>query len=472
MRKKTLTEMVKTAKNAKFFLPYNIKSRKELLSNGTWCHVFRHDELGELGRILIIPCGAKSQICCEVAGDPNDPMTAKRREIFEPIGKEISKIMSLSCGESEDVPEPYISPREEQVVKSMVYPCQSCNGITAMLIFADDAETTSRLEDCARKMYSKIQELNVPTWIVGRESENIVNGKDLRKSLVLKVHPNREDAKIMTPDDLMDIIDRLMDKHCTNDGKEIEECIGVSSNEQVQRYEYIRETLDRIRITFMMSLSQEAVMRSASRLEISQGDSTLLLNTEHEMNFFCEYCVFHYRMNGVNLIEAAYNKSHREYEGEALEIFKRAKAVSFRFLKLIDPIKEKEVLAYDELKQENYKIVDKKLHKSFSKNQQTGNRYYLLSYMAEFKGFIITTGASVIVNIDTGAGRLVYERFEQHLRLASQGKPEDIAETRQYITDMHKIALHEGIVGEVPSNTLPFGRKGLEAKVMKNRTVH
>ena len=189
------------------------------------------------------------------------------------------------------------------------------------------------------------------------------------------------------------------------------------------------------------------------------------------MNFFYDYCVFHYRMNGVNIIEAAYNKSYQEYEGEDSEIFKRAKAASFRFLKLIDPIKEKEVLAYDELNQKNYKILDRKLHKSFSNNQQSGNRYYLLSYMIEFEDFIITTGASVIVNIDTKAEKLVYERFEQHLRLTSQAKP-DSADTMQNITDMHKIALHEGIVGEAPSNTLPFGKEALEAKAMKNRTIH
>ena len=34
MQKKGLREMAKAAKNAKFSLPYNIKNRKELLSNG------------------------------------------------------------------------------------------------------------------------------------------------------------------------------------------------------------------------------------------------------------------------------------------------------------------------------------------------------------------------------------------------------------------------------------------------------
>ena len=65
----------------------------------------------------------------------------------------------------------------------------------------------------------------------------------------------------------------------------------------------------------------------------------------------------------------------------------------------------------------------------------------------------------------------MHERFQKHLRLTSQDNP-DSEDTMQYITDMHKIALHEGIVGEMPSNTLPFGKEALEAKAMKNRTIH
>jgi hypothetical protein len=53
----------------------------------------------------------------------------------------------------------------------------------------------------------------VPTWIIGEESEHIVNGEDLRKSLVLTLHDNR-DIRIKTPDDVMDEVDRLMKTHC------------------------------------------------------------------------------------------------------------------------------------------------------------------------------------------------------------------------------------------------------------------
>lgn len=213
--KKTFAEMVEASKNEKFTLPHNIKSRKQLLLNGTWSYVFRHDDLGELGRILIVPHGTQSRICCEVTGDPNDPLTEKRRAIFEPIGRELANKMGVICGVGKgEASAPYISPRNDYLVKSMVYSCDTCKVVTAMLIFANDADDRARLEDYARMMYPKIKEMNVPTWIVGRETANIVSGKDLRKSLVLKVHPEREEAKIITPDDLMDVVDKLRETHC------------------------------------------------------------------------------------------------------------------------------------------------------------------------------------------------------------------------------------------------------------------
>ena len=63
-------------------------------------------------------------------------------------------------------------------------------------------------------MHSKIKEFNVPTWVIGLESENIVNGEDLRKSLTLKIKNNQRIIKIMTPDDVMDEVNGLIETHC------------------------------------------------------------------------------------------------------------------------------------------------------------------------------------------------------------------------------------------------------------------
>jgi hypothetical protein len=74
-----------------FSLPPNVSFRKERLSYG-WAYVFRHTELGELGRILLQgrPDG-QTHVTCEVVGVPDDPMTAQRAAIFEPLSRKMTR---------------------------------------------------------------------------------------------------------------------------------------------------------------------------------------------------------------------------------------------------------------------------------------------------------------------------------------------------------------------------------------------
>ena len=65
-------------------LPPDVSYEKQRLS-GAWAYVFRHRVLGELGRILLQELeDGRCHISCEVVGDPSDPMTTQRAEIFKP----------------------------------------------------------------------------------------------------------------------------------------------------------------------------------------------------------------------------------------------------------------------------------------------------------------------------------------------------------------------------------------------------
>ena len=80
-----------------FQLPPEITFSKERLSD-CWAYVFRHKELGELGRILLQEVGGQTRISCEVVGNPSDPITQKRRDIFEPLSREIVDQMGNQTG--------------------------------------------------------------------------------------------------------------------------------------------------------------------------------------------------------------------------------------------------------------------------------------------------------------------------------------------------------------------------------------
>lgn len=199
-----------------FNLPPNISYSQEQLANG-FAFIFRHSELGELGRILLQERpDRQTQILCEVVGDPKDPMTAKRAAIFEPIGKELSAQLdqalgggSQPIGNQGDTPQQ--PPQSIEKIATKLIPCNKCGRPAAMLIFADNAQDIGGLEDYARMMYDKINELNLPTWIIAPpQGLNIDTPAN-----VLKIHPQREPVCQLSSDEFNKKLDPVIACHCS-----------------------------------------------------------------------------------------------------------------------------------------------------------------------------------------------------------------------------------------------------------------
>lgn len=67
-------------------------------------YVFRHEELGLLGRLVLHTFAHDTtHVSLELAGDPADPMTAKRAAIFKPLAAELTRRLEARGG-SMDVP--------------------------------------------------------------------------------------------------------------------------------------------------------------------------------------------------------------------------------------------------------------------------------------------------------------------------------------------------------------------------------
>lgn len=198
-----------------FRLPPNLSFSKQPLPDG-WAYVFRHRQLGEVGRIVLEEIGdGRTHISCEVVGDPADPQTAERAAIFQPLGMELARQMEAMTGSvSDPVPVnlPPRPPEPKERIESKLIPCERCGRMVAMLIFAPGATDRGGFEDYARKMYPEYTRLGLQTWIIGPA----LGGGPLmdRPADILKIWPSREPIERQRPAEFNAILDRLVTGHC------------------------------------------------------------------------------------------------------------------------------------------------------------------------------------------------------------------------------------------------------------------
>ena len=82
-----------------FSLPPDISYHQLQTKNGMVFYTFRHQALGELGRIIIEGTSDdQCRITADVVGDPGDPMTAKRSKIFKPLNEQLSLALEAALG--------------------------------------------------------------------------------------------------------------------------------------------------------------------------------------------------------------------------------------------------------------------------------------------------------------------------------------------------------------------------------------
>ena len=81
----------------------------------------------------------------------------------------------------------------------------------ALLVFADHAKTAGDMEDYARKMFPRYQELDLPTWIVGPP---LGVSTDDTPAMTLKVWPDRKPLEHLSPNQVNDQLDKLISEHC------------------------------------------------------------------------------------------------------------------------------------------------------------------------------------------------------------------------------------------------------------------
>ena len=199
-----------------FSLPPDVTVQQQPLKDGM-VYLFRHQTLGELGRIVVRDvAGGQCHISSEVVGDPADPMTETRFKLFQPLSEQITTALDVAFASRSPapggIPAPPTAPASEEVIASRMIPCDRCGSPAALLIFAETARTVGELEDYARKMYANYRQMNVPTWVIGAP---LGIASERTPSLILKVWPERQPVRKLTPDAFNQELDALLAQHCS-----------------------------------------------------------------------------------------------------------------------------------------------------------------------------------------------------------------------------------------------------------------
>ena len=199
-----------------FSLPPDISVRRQPLDNGM-VYQFRHTTLGLLGRI-VLQDGADglSQISSEVAGEPDDPMTETRAQIFEPLSQQLAATLEAAVGKGRQTvvrqPGKKVSPalQEERITSEQVR-CPRCGEVAALLILATHTREVAEMEDCAKKMSSIYEELDVVTWIIGAPVGTL---KGDPVAPILRVWPMRHPIRYGSPKMFEAELNAILPRHC------------------------------------------------------------------------------------------------------------------------------------------------------------------------------------------------------------------------------------------------------------------
>ncbi|MCK4337613.1 MAG: hypothetical protein KAX11_06700 [Candidatus Aminicenantes bacterium] len=211
-------ELEKGIRDNPFQLPPGVTMKKEIMTDGNQAWEFRHRDLGRLGRISLKAMGGQTLIINEAAGDQDDPLTAKRKEIFEPIARELSARMEKILGKGKGAPPKHIEIADEppMPVAINIIQCETCGEPAALMVFADQAKTPDEMEDYARMMYRQLADRNLPAWILGCALTDPDEDPDA-PSYAMKVWPEKERIQLVTPDQILPEIDEAVENHCKKD---------------------------------------------------------------------------------------------------------------------------------------------------------------------------------------------------------------------------------------------------------------
>ena len=226
------------------------------------------------------------------------------------------------------------------------------------------------------------------------------------------------------------------------------------TSEIIQQYDAARTNFKRMHAKMLTGgLNQDVVKRAATRLGIWQNPNGLKINTEHELNFFYDYCMYNTKVSGHSPVMISYTKYANEFDQTSQALFKQATQSYFGYFEIIKPVGEAGVIIYDVLTAKEHLMVDRGLN-NIAHSQDA---YILVSNVIDMIGFLMTTGASMPIKIHEPDALLLQRLVGQF----AARKAVTEKDRKQFITDVFKLCFEEHLTENVTSNSVPHGKGAL-----------
>jgi hypothetical protein len=435
-----------------FKLPKEISYQKTTLANGEVAYVFRHETLGELGRLRVAgTTGNQTHIQAEVIGAENDPLTALRKSVFEPIARVFIDTLETVKGKGRQtalIP----SSGEAHVIESKLMPCKQCGHPAAMMINTG-AETPGELADYARLMHKKILDLQIPTWVVGFEKEVKVKGKLTGKALVAMVWPFNKKAEMCFADDFNKEMDSYIHAHCSRDQKtpkikavisDLKNLTSADCQRLGSQYAGWRGYLEGFfGLLFQENKLTEAFTRDVARKLglFTHGD--IGFSSPSEKALFEDYAYFHYGDAGTTLISRVLDKNPDLLKKDYKQIGNAVKKAYFTGLMVLEVVDLSQGImrVFDMVCKEERLFIDRAFSKSADMHF---DKLMMLSTVIDTKDFLFTTGAGIPIDRTSYGGKKIVDAMEGYTKKHKANKPLSKAQSLVCTTDIISQCLRGG----------------------------
>lgn len=161
-------------------------------------------------------------------------------------------------------------------------------------------------------------------------------------------------------------------------------------------YTKIRSSLTLMIPKLLTQIPRCAIEACAKKLNLYQ-DERLLVQTSDEALVLLDYCLFHYRPEGRNLVEKHLETHFPSLSEEEIAVYGVLKHAFFTVLRVEAALREGGLAVYDLLRGEFFILFDDNL------SQTTKRGMLIVCHLINQPGFVLTTGAAIPVSLSSQA---------------------------------------------------------------------